>query len=475
MENRPLKPLAFIGSSVESLKVVDAIHKNLERDCEIRRWPNSFPVAASTIDSLVATLTEKQTDFAIFVIAGEDTVVSREQEQLAPRDNVIFELGLAIGLLSKDRVFMVVDRSVKPKIPTDLLGITPVTYEPPGRAKLEDALAPACGAIRERMLTLGLISDEKSKIQLDGLERYNQLVADFDSINIADMDARVRKRNEIGGRMGEFIIRQGIPKADISVQYSETSLVGLLFAIIITPQAGDQNLLLNVSNRIRLSYSKFKFIEALAGLEGKKYISVEDRTKFAMILKGFLPDNSTNLPRHVGRAMTALSDLDAIGSYTVPNGKLLINHALRISQGSPRWDYLDDACYEKVFHIEGTVENAIDCAIDVNGQVIKEIEYTFVDFKELIIYALVKIKQGPLSPLDFWLALKTTITEPTKISVLEWEVPVKADSDLGEWRRVVVSLPEAFRKTEKAREFSYINLEKIRFRGAGKIGALFVR
>src|SRR6202012_1045072 len=104
------------------------------------------------------------------------------------------------------------------------------------------------------------------------------------------IQAQVKQKNEIGASMGEFIMRKGIPKTDISLQYSETSLVGMLFTIIINPQPGDQNLLLNISNRIRLSYSKFKFIDALTALLAKGYVSADVRTKFVTILRAFLPD-----------------------------------------------------------------------------------------------------------------------------------------------------------------------------------------
>lgn len=472
---KTLKPLAFIGSSREGLNVLEAIHQNLEQLCEIKKWTNSFPPGPTTIDSLVVALTEKQTDFAIFVIAGDDTVTSRGQEQPAPRDNVIFELGLAIGILSKERVFMVQDRSSKLKIPTDLLGITAVTYDPPGRAELADALGPACTSIKQRIETLGLLSDEKNKTQLDDLERYKDLVREYENIQAEKMEEKVRKKNEIGGGMGEFIIRQGIPKADISVLYSENNLVGLLFAIIIAPQSGDHVILLNVYNRIKQSFSRHKLVEALTTLAEKKFIPTSDKSKLAAMLKSFIPDHSPSLPRQIGRAMTSLGDMDCIRAYTVLKGKLKINTDLRITHGAPRCDYLDDEYYEKVFSIEGTRKDAVDCTIDVNGQVIKELEYTFINHDDLIIYAQIKVKDASLATSEFWLALKTDITEPRKISNFEWSVPVQAEEDLGHWRRAIVNLPEAFQKTTNALNHIYVNLEKVRFRGAGKIGGIFVR
>jgi hypothetical protein len=317
--------------------------------------------------------------------------------------------------------------------------------------------------------------NEKSTTQLGELQQYAALVEEFDRIQVEDIQEQVRKKNDVGGRMGEFIVQRGIPKADIATKYSETNLVGLLFAIVIAPQAEDRQLLLDISNRIRLSYSKWKFIESLAALEGRNLVPAQDRSTFATILKAFLPDPSTNLPRRVGQAMTSLAEMGSIGSYTVLNKKLLINHNLRVSDGNPRWGYLDDPYYEKVFHIEGSTKDAVDCTIDPNGQIISEVEYTFVKFKDLIIYAEILIREGSSSSISFWLALKTNIVEAKQISAKEWEVPVRATTDLGDWRRAIVGLSEAFEKTEMATKFSYVNLRSVRFRASGKIGAVFVR
>ena len=45
-------------------------------------------------------------DFAAFVISPDDTVLSRHKEHIAPRDNVIFELGLFMGVLDRKRVVL---------------------------------------------------------------------------------------------------------------------------------------------------------------------------------------------------------------------------------------------------------------------------------------------------------------------------------------------------------------------------------
>ncbi len=56
--------------------------------------------------------------------------LQRQKESLSIRDNVLFELGLFIGKLSRDRVFFIIPEKTDLHIPTDLLGVTPGKYDP---------------------------------------------------------------------------------------------------------------------------------------------------------------------------------------------------------------------------------------------------------------------------------------------------------------------------------------------------------
>jgi predicted nucleotide-binding protein len=66
-----------------------------------------------------------------------------------PRDNVVFELGLFIGALGRRRVFVVIPRGAEIKIPTDLLGLTPISYAPGDAVDLAARLGPVCTEIRD--------------------------------------------------------------------------------------------------------------------------------------------------------------------------------------------------------------------------------------------------------------------------------------------------------------------------------------
>jgi predicted nucleotide-binding protein len=90
------------------------------------------------------------------VISPDDEVTSREEEYSAPRDNTVFELGLFMGKLERSRTFILQEFGADVKIPTDLLGITPLSYKLSKGGNLTRALAPVCTELRKIISGLGV-------------------------------------------------------------------------------------------------------------------------------------------------------------------------------------------------------------------------------------------------------------------------------------------------------------------------------
>lgn len=150
-----LRPHMFIGSTVESLPVARAIQLGLNHDdVTVKIWTDGvFIPSLPAITALEAEIAVA--DFAAMVLAPEDKVLSRMQEQDAPRDNVVFELGMCMGALGQNRTFFVYPRETKLKLPTDLLGVTPLTYQ----IEQEDhdaALGAVCEQLRRAVSKLGV-------------------------------------------------------------------------------------------------------------------------------------------------------------------------------------------------------------------------------------------------------------------------------------------------------------------------------
>jgi predicted nucleotide-binding protein len=148
------RPTMFIGSSSEGLKVAEHVQLLMERDCEAEIWSQGvFGLSQGTLESLILAL--ERFDFAVLVLTADDLVVSRGATRPAARDNVIFELGLFIGALGRQRTFMVYDRTAPPQLPSDLHAITAAEYSPHASGNLEAALGPACRRIKNEVSRLG--------------------------------------------------------------------------------------------------------------------------------------------------------------------------------------------------------------------------------------------------------------------------------------------------------------------------------
>lgn len=151
------RPKVFIGSSVEGLDVAYAVQENLEHDAEVTVWSQGvFEPAQTTLETLEKEL--GTFDFALFVFTPDDVVRIRGHQLGAVRDNVLFELGLAIGKLGRERAFILMPREEKPtRLPTDLLGVTPATYNPNRTDEnFLAALGPACNQLKRTIKRLGL-------------------------------------------------------------------------------------------------------------------------------------------------------------------------------------------------------------------------------------------------------------------------------------------------------------------------------
>ncbi len=116
-------PKVFIGSSTEGLTTANDIKTFLKDKINVRIWNEDlFRLNNNYLAELIEIT--NQYDFAILVLSPDDVIKSRNREELSPRDNIIFEIGLFIGKLGKDRTFIVYDKSRGIKIPSDLFGIS---------------------------------------------------------------------------------------------------------------------------------------------------------------------------------------------------------------------------------------------------------------------------------------------------------------------------------------------------------------
>lgn len=150
------KPRVFVASSTEGLDIAYAVQENLEHVAEITVWPQGiFQPSEFILEDLSKQL--DTFDYGVFIFAFEDLLNFRGQEVQATRDNVLFEMGLFVGALGRQRSYIVMPRGDSTvHLPTDLLGIKPLTFDPERQDRnLLAALGPACNQIRRSIERLG--------------------------------------------------------------------------------------------------------------------------------------------------------------------------------------------------------------------------------------------------------------------------------------------------------------------------------
>jgi CAP12/Pycsar effector protein, TIR domain len=164
------KPSLFIGSSTEGLDFARAVRTSLSDVAETALWNDGvFSLGRTFIESLISAVS--RFDFAALVLTPDDRMVVRNDQTLGPRDNIVFELGLFMGRLGRERTFIVRPGSGDLKIPSDLAGVSVASFDwPRSDGNHRAALGPACDLMREAIRDLGF-APAKTDAQVRALKR----------------------------------------------------------------------------------------------------------------------------------------------------------------------------------------------------------------------------------------------------------------------------------------------------------------
>lgn len=146
----------FIISSAEARHVGRMVRNAFEHDTDeilATLWTDDvFKVANYTLQDLEAQIDDS--DFAVAIAHADDITESRDKTWPSPRDNVVFELGLFMGRLGRERAILMEPREEKVKLPSDMSGITTITYRYDGGKDAVALMAPACDKLRAHILKL---------------------------------------------------------------------------------------------------------------------------------------------------------------------------------------------------------------------------------------------------------------------------------------------------------------------------------
>lgn len=150
------KPRLFIGSSTDRLEVAEKLAKLLKPCAAARCWTDRmFKISMTNIESLTRIVDEN--DFVVMILGADDIRPKAATSDRVPRDNVIFELGLAVGRLGRHRCFPIVERDPSIKLPTDLDGVSCGYFRP-------SSTKPRTSPDEDLRMASKLISKEISEI-----------------------------------------------------------------------------------------------------------------------------------------------------------------------------------------------------------------------------------------------------------------------------------------------------------------------
>lgn len=187
------RPKIFVGSSGEGLNFARGVFSALSHDpYDVYPWNLIFREGPMLTNS--EQLSELSTfDFGIIIFTPDDLTISREVEQVVPRDNLIYELGLLVGFLGRERVFPIIPRHPKIHLPSDLLGINPLPFEFgnfDSATEYERVMTYACDTIRHTVSRIG----SRTHIVGQTAQRHQSGIIIHDSISFSFGDKALRFR-----------------------------------------------------------------------------------------------------------------------------------------------------------------------------------------------------------------------------------------------------------------------------------------
>jgi len=166
-----MKPTLFIGSSTARLPVARALAAVFSDIVDVTIWDSApeFAIGKSILTGLVRV--GETYDFALLVFGQDDATFMNGvagQTVATVRDNVIFELGLFMGHMGRDRALWLSPKGSKaPRIASDLGGIIHLEFDEPEMSDVEAlsrSLSTICEPVHRHVLELGFRTNRTSHV-----------------------------------------------------------------------------------------------------------------------------------------------------------------------------------------------------------------------------------------------------------------------------------------------------------------------
>jgi hypothetical protein len=174
------KSKIFIASSGRTLLLAEKLRDELRTEfCEATLWSD---VGKSQTSLTIIEMLEKASktyDFAVIILARDDIIVKEAGDTLKARDNCVFEAGLFMAALGRERCFLV--NSVEQKdLPSDLGGIISIPFQETNnlidRSACAEKMAPVASILLDQVQLKGTSAESTGRpLSVDDLFQLEKL------------------------------------------------------------------------------------------------------------------------------------------------------------------------------------------------------------------------------------------------------------------------------------------------------------
>jgi hypothetical protein len=156
------KSRIYIASSKRAELLAEKLCEKLQESyCEADLWSNVTKKNPGKAKIEILEEAMKSYDFAVILFVQDDVKGGGTDDMLKVRDDCIFEAGLFMASLGRERCFLLSGVPTN-DLPTDLGGIDPIFFQEPGnltdRSLCDQAMERVCGRIKDKVQPVGPIA-----------------------------------------------------------------------------------------------------------------------------------------------------------------------------------------------------------------------------------------------------------------------------------------------------------------------------
>ena len=156
---RPRNPVPklFVSSLPEGVSIARNIQNTLAHDDIIVTISsdNIFEAPSHAVNSFLDEA--GQSDFCALVLSNDSKVINRGSVQSMICDSIVFEIGLFMGTVGQNRIFLIMPRQLDINIPIELLGLKVFEYQVDPDKSLASGLTPMSNLLRDQILSKGAL------------------------------------------------------------------------------------------------------------------------------------------------------------------------------------------------------------------------------------------------------------------------------------------------------------------------------